>query len=380
MKEKKLIFHDGFLPKGIHRISIQEFHDTFCRSENRFEFAPAAFDIYNFAKSRNAKYLFFGGSFISRSLEPNDIDCLMVFEKDEFIPSRTERLALNGVRVDIQFCSMEHRDQIDSYVYLFSHTRYGQEVGIVQIEISENSKSWEINYTPDDNTYNIIKRNYTDRSFINCYEPNGILVTIHGLYSTGRWNSIIAPIASSQGWIFAPYEYYYENDYSLLLSKNKRKEIVDDFREWIYNISQIYNTPISIIAHSFGTFIITSYIKGFEAPPVKFNSLIFTGSIISEDFDWNPYVKRSVYNILNEIAPADQVVKYMPENFFKQLLGDSLFGKSGINGFRIPCNEITQSTNIIFDHNNVIKRDIIETKWMPYLNANSYKVPGDNVT
>lgn len=62
----------------------------------------------------------------------------------------------------------------------------------------------------------------------------------------------------------------------------------------------------------------------------------------------------------------------MPNGTDKKIIGiDTLFGNSGVVGF--PNNHdkrIIESKNDIFDHNNVIKRDIIETKWMPFLDAN----------
>ncbi|WP_136437796.1 hypothetical protein [Tenacibaculum maritimum] len=48
----------------------------------------------------------------------------------------------------------------------------------------------------------------------------------------------------------------------------------------------------------------------------------------------------------------------------------TIFGKAGINGFKNECSMLTQSSYNILSHTNSIKRDIIETKWMPFLNAN----------
>ena len=48
----------------------------------------------------------------------------------------------------------------------------------------------------------------------------------------------------------------------------------------------------------------------------------------------------------------------------------TMFGKSGIDGFENESLMLIQSSYNILSHTNSIKRDIIETKWMPYLNAN----------
>lgn len=97
--------------------------------------------------------------------------------------------------------------------------------------------------------------------------------------------------------------------------------------------------------------------------------MILLGSILNSEFDWEA-CRGKVARILNEIAPNDQWVKFMPNS--KWLVLDSLFGRSGVDGFSKKSEILFQSRNDIFDHHNVIKRDIIEKKWMPFLNANRF--------
>jgi hypothetical protein len=92
---------------------------------------------------------------------------------------------------------------------------------------------------------------------------------------------------------------------------------------------------------------------------------------LHSDFDWEKYRGLSVGSVYNMIAPNDEFVKYMPETELKKYIGMStLFGKAGVDGFSSKTSMLTQSKNTIFSHTNTIKRDIIETKWMPFLNAN----------
>jgi hypothetical protein len=364
----------GRLPRGIHYCSGQEFIDRFCSSDNRKQFTQPIIDILDFAKDRYAIQVFVGGSFISNKKKPNDIDCVMVFKEDKYIPSHTERVSIAGLRFDILYASMESRNLIDSYLKLFSSGKHGiDSVGVIQIDLYDRKEKWVIKHEPNEESYEIIKRVYNDRSLIDINEKAGILVSIHGLLSRAEWNMDIAPISSSQGWIFAPY-IYETNKPDLLFSKDKRAKVVDDFRVWIYDIQTRYNNKVSIIAHSFGTYIIAAYLTGFdedERPPVCFNSIVLTGSILHTDFDWEKYRGVSVGSVYNMIAPNDEYVKYMPAIELKKYIGMSpLFGKGGVDGFSSKTPMLTQSKNTIFTHTNTIKRDIIETKWMPFLNAN----------
>ena len=360
--------NEGVLPPGIHMCSGSEFIDKFCNfSAERKSFEKPVADILDFSKLRNARYLFIGGSFVTNKEKPSDLDIVIAFTKSEYIPPRSERLAIEGRKLDVMFCALDDRKIVDAFVYLLAKGRYGRDCGIVQIDLYDNNCEWQIRQEPDEETYEIVKRVYVNRSYIDLNEPVGILVTIHGLLSNGSWNSVIAPIASSQGWTFAPFTYGITSP-DILLNNGKRKEAVDRFRDWIFNISESYAGEISVIAHSFGTYILGAYMDGFDIPPVQFNSIILTGSILKRDYDWNAARAIKVCRVLNEIAPNDQWVSWMPnENWIGK---DKLFGSSGVDGFSLESEILTESHNKIFEHNNVIKRDVVTQKWMPFLNAN----------
>ncbi|RUT33711.1 hypothetical protein EJP77_08745 [Paenibacillus zeisoli] len=363
----------GELPKGIHLCSADEFINFFSFSEYRNGFKKTISDIFDYALSRNARYLFVGGSFVTNKSDPGDIDCIIVFNRDKDVPSRTEELIVEQTKLDIMYISLEHEDEVVSYVELFLNNRFGRKVGMIQIDLYSEGKEWTTKQEVNDNTFEIIKRAYTDRRIHEVNDHQGVLVTIHGLLSQGKWNAEIAPIASSQGWIFAPYIYEY-NTPDLLINPKKRQKILDDFREWIYDLHMRYpKYRISIIAHSYGSHIIASYLEGFEEfTPVFFNCIILTGSIINTNFNWNLHRATKVARVLNEIAPNDQWVSFMPNEWRGIYKKNEIFGKSGVDGFSNNSDILIQSTNNIFTHTNMIKRDVIEAKWMPFLRANRY--------
>ena len=368
--------HDGYLPKGIHLCSAEEFLDRFFFNAYRASLNKSFTDILDWAKEKNATKIFVGGSFVTSEKTPSDIDCLIVFYDEASIPHKSEVLTVLSTKIDIQFSAESDSEIVDTFLHLFIHTRTADEIGVIQIDLYFANKVWQIRHPLDDSTYEIVKRAYINRHYIDHYQPNGLLVTIHGLLSTAKWNSEIAPIASSQQWIFAPF-IYEGNDPTLLLDIKGRKAIVDNFREWLYDLYRRYETPVSIIAHSFGTYIIASYIVGFEEfLPVQLNVVILTGSIINRDFDWDRHKGSKVARIRNEIAPNDQWVKHMPK--IAWLGADPLYGDSGVTGFSKQSSILQESTNQIFDHHNVIRRDVLERHWFPYLmvNRNAYHDEG----
>ncbi|WP_404973074.1 DUF6932 family protein [Vibrio campbellii] len=361
----------GLLPTGIHSCHGQEFIDRFCQNKRK-DYTKTVSDIFDFARDRNARYVFVGGSFVSDSTDPSDIDVVIVLREQSHIPSKGERLLIGGKKTDIMFCSEDDPKLVDAFIALFSRGRFGQEVGVVQVDLLYSNEVWSIKHMPSDYEVEIVKRVYSQREIIDLDETEGVLVTIHGLLSTGAWNGELLPVFSDAGWTVAPY-YYGVQSPDILVREKQRKEAVDKFREWIHGIYELYckgtNRKISVIAHSFGTYLIGAYLNGFEGnPPVEFESIILTGSILNEDYDWG-FLENSyaVGNVRNEIAPNDQWVKWMPKSDW--IKKDPLFGQAGVNGFNTISTYIEQNSCTIFDHNNVIKRDVALKYWLPYLKA-----------
>lgn len=359
----------GFLPEGIFMSSGKEFMSKFFFNDYRKSFEGSLINIFDWAKEKHVSALFIGGSFVSNIEKPDDLDCLAVFPHEDAIPFKSEMLTIESTKIDIQFCAESDRQLVDAFIYLFRHTRGHELIGIIQIDLYDNKEPWKIIFGSDDECYEIVKRAYIDRHYIDHYEPNGVLVSIPGILSNAAWNAEISPIASSQNWVFAPFLYCDINSPDLLVNGKKAKVVLERFREWIYDIQRRYPYSISIIAHSFGTYILASYISGFdEFLPIRLNSIILTGSIINSDFDWERHRGVKIARVLNEIAPNDQWVKHMPK--LEWIHADPLYGNSGLVGFKKQCEIVLQMSNDIFDHNNVIKRDVIERHWMPFLMAN----------
>lgn len=365
----------GLLPQGIHLCSGDEFLNKFCSSENRKSYAKTFVNILDFAKKRNAKNIFIGGSFVTDKKNPSDIDCLIEFYKDRQIPEFIDCPISGETSIDILYSSAESPNLTDSFITLLSLHKFGGEnVGIIQIDLNSKTEPWVIHFTPGYEELEIITRFYSDRHIIERLNKKGVLVTIHGLYSRAEWNMELLPAASSQGWVVAPY-IYEENNLRLLFESGKRESIIEGFRNWIYQIASRYQTNISIIAHSFGTYIISKYIQEFGADccPVNFDSIILTGSIINSNFNWDDFKGRRVGRVLNIVASKDDVVRFMPEDDWKTFVGiDKICGRSGRDGYNFSSkNNIVSEKKIdILNHTNIIKKDIIDTIMIPFINVN----------
>ena len=367
---------DGYLEPGLHSMTAHEFIDVFCKKGKREGYEHALTNIFDYAKCKGATRLLIGGSFITDIEIPNDLDCLMVFFDERHIPTFVDCAQMDNLEYDILYSSEQMPNVIDTYYKLMSTNIQGfQDRGVVEVRLHDKVQPWKVVYEPNLEEMKIISRVYCERNIIERNKRRGILVVIHGLLTKAEWLSNLTPAANSQGWIVAPY--IYENPATLLFDKGDRQKVVEQFREWIYALKKKYEPlTISVLCHSFGTYIITKYIEGFASAkghlPIQIDTLILTGSIIKPDYDWNEHIPLRVGRVLNIVAGGDDAVKYMPEGGWKKIVGmASLFGQGAIEGIKNVSSKVENLKLEILTHTNIFKDDVIEQYFLPYFNANN---------
>jgi len=131
-----------------------------------------------------------------------------------------------------------------------------------------------------------------------------IVITLHGIRTRGLWQKELAPLISEQGWIYWPFDYGWFSLLSFVPSVFRTGKI-EWFRKRYAEVSSRYPdvTP-SIIAHSFGTWIVTKAIERYEH--LRFDKVILSGSIAPCSFDWKRvYERNQIAAIRNDIGKRD---------------------------------------------------------------------------
>ncbi|KOP65915.1 hypothetical protein AMS62_12225 [Bacillus sp. FJAT-18019] len=365
---------------------MEEFINRFCPVDNekadffptfhndhdlsvRSYYKPVIEHLFGHSIERGADSIIFGGSFITNDETPNDIDCIVIVPNSNCIPHKNEILTMSGCTLDIVYVTEENTDMIYKLMNMFSFDKYDLNVGLVQVSLtSEFRNSWDDFYGQYDFAELLLEREaYISRHFVTGSQKNGVLVTIHGLNTNSEWNFDLSPIASSSNWIFAPF--YYGNVKLPLLSQKLKADILEYFREWIFMIKDKYQCEISIFAHSFGTYIIGAYLAGFNYnPPVKFDNIVLAGSILSPDYDWNTCIDRGCVNtVYNIVSPRDPWVPKIEGA--KILTKDKLYGQASNLGFTQTNKRLIQESYDIYDHSNMLRLDVFESKVIPFLNT-----------
>lgn len=357
----------GRLPPGKHEATVPDFIDKFCSNNERKRYLGAFLALVQFATNAGAQDLLIGGSFVSSKPEPNDLDCVVVLERDSQIPEERKSIKLEGLTVDVFYCSAEQKEILASFVKLFSHSKDGSEAGFVIVHLrSEGALLWDPHRQPDERIFQAVRSTYGYRHFIERQPHQKTLVTIHGIRTQAEWNSEVSLIASLNGWVVAPFQYGYV-DVDVFMNRYQRNEIVDRFRDHVFELSHSFDLKnISIIAHSFGTYIITRYLLGFDDPPVQFDTVILCGAIIDPYLDIERFRKRAGI-ICNEVAPNDEWASWAKVANFGV---DEFFGDAATAGFKTRSERLIQRSAQIFTHNNVIRRDVVVQRWMPILELN----------
>lgn len=368
----------GNLPPNIHYMTLEDFKENFCSKKigenSRYVASLAMSEIIEWAKDNDALKIIIGGSFVSNKERPNDIDLLIVFKKLSQIPKSDSFLDINGIHVDVQMISMENENLLNVFLKIFSIDKFGNKRGIVAIEVNgsahielKDESYFKKNGLND--LYEHLLQQYILRVIKKKGdECKGLIIPIHGVMSKAEWMPELTMLASIEGWAVAPF-IYGKRLPTILLSNRQKKRVLESLRNWISNIRIHYKGPISVVAHSFGTYLIAKYIEDGGDVTSEINSIILCGSILNENYNWSEHIDNGkVGAVLNVISQDDMYVKWMP------YWPDSLFGTAGYNGFNCRHDFFTQIKSKILNHNNIIRDDIITEQWLPFLRVNRFSL------
>lgn len=136
-----------------------------------------------------------------------------------------------------------------------------------------------------------------------------IVVTVHGIQTTGLWQKKITPQLAKHGLIPYHIDFGWFDALRFFLSGSRNKKIEAVRKELQDLIMNSGANRLSIVAHSFGTYIVMQVLMR-ENGGLKYDRVILSGSILPRCFDWKDVIedKRWVMAVKNERADGDWVV------------------------------------------------------------------------
>lgn len=370
MSHKLAYSNDGYLFPGLISMTRNEFIDEFCMAPDRIPYLDAIHELFKYAEETGGVRIIIGGSFLCKNKKPHDIDCMIVYSLERAVEKYLTCKQSDSISYDILFGSVEHRGLVDAFITLMGTERLTQrQVGVIEVRVQESLLPWDEPPHYGEYNFDIIQELYYGRNYLQRSKRVGLLVLIHGLRTNAAWFSSLTPYANSKGWLVAPF--IYDNPWYRLIKG--RGVILDQFRDWIYNLTQKYQVSnLSVVSHSYGTYIITRYINSFSHEdylPVTIDSLVLTGGIVRHDYPWSERMPRQVKSILNVYTDKDQWAARM--RLIKDF--DDLYGCCGCKKIISNHPNIVNMERNIANHCNLFRNDFIEKDLIPFIDERRTK-------
>jgi pimeloyl-ACP methyl ester carboxylesterase len=185
------------------------------------------------------------------------------------------------------------------------------------------------------------------------------VVSLHGIRTRGVWQKDLVPVLARQG--FIPYALDY-GAFSILdfASRGTRARKLEWLRDEYQRVTAEAEVQRpSIVAHSFGTYLVVELLEKY--PELRFDKIVFAGSIVKRDFDWPAVLNSGLVNLVrNDYGYLDRwpkLARYLVRNS----------GPSGSLGFTSEHPGLIQKAFPKHGHSDYFHRKHFTEYWIPTL-------------
>jgi hypothetical protein len=182
---------------------------------------------------------------------------------------------------------------------------------------------------------------------------------LHGIKTRGKWQKDVSPLLSARGLIPIPLDFGNFGARQLVWPPARKKKRQWLLAEYEKECDRLRCESPSIVAHSFGCYLVASLLKKYRQ--VRFDRIILCGSIVRPDYPWMDVVARGqVKSVLNQYGGEDfwaWVVQWVVEDA----------GPSGFSGFGRSCAAVQQQNNTEFEHSDYFYDLNYNQNWIPFL-------------
>lgn len=191
-----------------------------------------------------------------------------------------------------------------------------------------------------------------------------VVLLVHGIRTHAAWQVMVTEALESPTIRVIPIKYGYFNSLRFLAPFETSRKPVERLEREIRAVRKRFpSARISIIAHSFGTYVVSKVLQ--EETDIDVHRVIFCGSVVKEDFRWDKVGSRvgdseahdGAHFIINECGTRD----------IWPILGKSAgwgYGAAGTDGF---------GTSLVHDryhkggHALYFNRAFVERYWKPFI-------------
>lgn len=200
-----------------------------------------------------------------------------------------------------------------------------------------------------------------------------VVLLLHGIRTQAEWAERAATVLESGDPTIraAPIRYGFFDIISFLLPISAiRQRPVRRFAKQARTARDGQTTKLSVVAHSFGTYIVAKILE--QEADIRFHRLILCGGIIPNEFEWEHFSHRLDQNARDR----RQVVNDCGMKDIWPVMAQSItwgYGSSGRFGFG---QFLVKDRFFNVGHSGFFKPTFVETYWLPYI-SNGEIVEGE---
>jgi pimeloyl-ACP methyl ester carboxylesterase len=191
-----------------------------------------------------------------------------------------------------------------------------------------------------------------------------LVLLVHGINTYAHWFDKVQPALESVGFLVVPVSYGHYSVSNFLSGSKKHLEQAtarlmrscESAKARIRNERDVQDPKVSIIAHSFGTYLCAEFIQ--DHPGLRWHRLIFCGSIVGDEFRFDKIADYFKYPLINEVGTKD----YWPA--FAAAV-NRRYGSSGSTGLHDAY--VITRWHKGHAHNTFLTPEFCRENWIPFL-------------
>ena len=187
-----------------------------------------------------------------------------------------------------------------------------------------------------------------------------VVISIHGIRTTGRWQKELNDVLIGAGFRHVPLDFGFFSALSLLMPWSRSRKVEWFHRTYSEKFAGGGRKP-SVIAHSFGSYIVTRAMLKYD--DIRFERVILCGSIVSRSYPWRAVLlaRDQADAVLNEAGGRDLWAAMV-----EWVVSDA--GASGVSGFEDTADgRLVQLIHERHAHSDYFYRQNYERRWLPFL-------------
>ena len=186
-----------------------------------------------------------------------------------------------------------------------------------------------------------------------------VVILVHGIRDRALWQNSIRDTLEDEGFKVAPSNYDRFSLFKFLLPFPVfRSQAIKEVSKQVTIVKHRNHHADMVIAHSFGTYVISELMK--ERFEVKFHRIIFCGSVVPYNFEYEQITDRFSEPILNEVGTRDP----WPAIAESVTTG---YGSAGSYGFKRGGDLVRDRWHNGAGHGFFLNPSFCKDYWVPFL-------------